>query len=451
MLEYSPFDKPLGELAPADLAALRTAAEGWYVEYKREIPNAGSIAKSVSAFANQYGGWLFYGVAEAGNRTRTAGAFPGVPSAEIPAGEQRVRDAVRTMMHPAAFFEVRALHGPCAEVGLAEGRAVLAVRVPEGANSPYVHGSGRVYRRLADASDPREVTDRNTLDTLFARSRERGARLTRLLETPLGLSRTEAEEPYCHLFLVPDPLGDRGVAPTVTFDAFAEVMTRAPTGAPALAFDNLFPSAHGYVARQVYGNDPQAKVLTWEYRLDGASMIALPLRRGLPAAPGVYRHQARFARLCRPSQAERVVDLNLLANLLAACVGTHRRLCRAFGVPLRGWGKARLVNVWRSVPYLDTAAYVDFVERYRTPTVQGSDVFAPPGTAADTLVLLEGAPEDETDDPNHIRPAMAVAKEIFYALGVPIVAIGSPQEFLEAGVRGAAAAGGAAGPPSSRA
>jgi len=51
MRPYSPFQKELSKLQPHDLAQLREASEGWYIEYKQEAPNASTIAKSISALA----------------------------------------------------------------------------------------------------------------------------------------------------------------------------------------------------------------------------------------------------------------------------------------------------------------------------------------------------------------------------------------------------------------
>lgn len=47
--DYTPFTKDFFEITADDLAVLRSVAEGWYVEYKREVPNAGSVAKSILA------------------------------------------------------------------------------------------------------------------------------------------------------------------------------------------------------------------------------------------------------------------------------------------------------------------------------------------------------------------------------------------------------------------
>ena len=74
--DLNKFKKRLEDIVADDLEVLKETAEGWYVEYKRELVRARAIAKSVTSFANQYGGWLFIGVDE--NEERKAGTFPGV-------------------------------------------------------------------------------------------------------------------------------------------------------------------------------------------------------------------------------------------------------------------------------------------------------------------------------------------------------------------------------------
>lgn len=436
MTPFNPFDKPLRDLAASDLAVLRRIAEGWYAEYKREVPNTSSIAKSVSAFANQFGGWLLYGVTEATDGSRMAGGFPGIPLADAAASELRVRDAVRTMMNPSAYFETRAVAGPCEEIALPEGRAILVVYVPEGADTPYLHGSGRVYRRVGDSSDPRELTDRGALDALFHRREAKRDRLRTLLETPLELSPTERDEPYLQLLLLSDPLGDRGVNPMIEFQGFADLMTNAPAFGLSTQWDNVFSSADGFIARHVGRNDPQRKLLTFEYRVGGSSVITLPLRRGLPRTGPGYLHQREFERACQPEQLDRALDVNYLLNAVGACVDTHRRLAHAYGISPECWAKARLENVWRCPTFLDTAEYVRFVGRYGVPVVQQHRIFAPPGVTYESLVHLfpdgEGAaPEDGPG----VAPAAAITFQVLYALGIPPVAYGTPEEFLEAGVR----------------
>lgn len=170
MTAYSPFGKELKDLEAANLLALRQAAEGWYIEYKREVPNAASIAKSISAFANTYGGWVFYNVKEKSKEDAVAGAFPGVPRADVDASLQRIRQAVAGQVNPSPHFDMKVLWGPCAEIGLAADHAVICVQVAWSPAAPHVHKSGQIYRRVADGSEPRPEGDRFVLDQLFRRA-----------------------------------------------------------------------------------------------------------------------------------------------------------------------------------------------------------------------------------------------------------------------------------------
>ena len=61
---YSPFSKPLAEFPPEELNVLRDVSEGWFVDYKSEALSPRDFGKHLSAFANQFGGWLFVGVKE---------------------------------------------------------------------------------------------------------------------------------------------------------------------------------------------------------------------------------------------------------------------------------------------------------------------------------------------------------------------------------------------------
>ena len=63
-MRFTPFDKAFDDISVGDLDGLMEVGEGWYVEYKSQLPNTRVLAKSLSSFANQYGGWLFLGVAE---------------------------------------------------------------------------------------------------------------------------------------------------------------------------------------------------------------------------------------------------------------------------------------------------------------------------------------------------------------------------------------------------
>src|SRR5262245_30478665 len=130
-----PFQKTLTELTAPDLAALKEVSEGWYVEYKSTGLSTKTLAKALSAFANQYGGWLFLGIAS-GDQNR-AQAFPGIDNSEISQLLNHLTNASKDCIQPEVFYEVSVLSGPCVELELQEGRSVVAVYVPAGAETPY--------------------------------------------------------------------------------------------------------------------------------------------------------------------------------------------------------------------------------------------------------------------------------------------------------------------------
>ncbi len=109
-----------------------------------------SIVICTSAFANHFGGWLFFGVVSDAN-SRTAQSFPGLHKSEVATLEERIRNAVKDSIHPEPFYDHIILEGPNVELGLADDRAILVVAIPSCANPPYIT-DGRIYRRIADSS-----------------------------------------------------------------------------------------------------------------------------------------------------------------------------------------------------------------------------------------------------------------------------------------------------------
>lgn len=201
MPNYSPFDKALEEIQPSNLARVTSISEGWYVEYKSRLLPVRTIAKSLAAFANQYGGWLFLGV-EDDSLTLTARAFPGIEVSQIPLALESLRNASKDVLNPEVFYDTRELVGPIAEVGLAAGYAVIVIHIPQGPEPPYVHNDGRVYRRVADASDPKPETDRAVLDRLWDRGQSSRRRLEKFVTQLPVTSEGEESAPFLHLTLM---------------------------------------------------------------------------------------------------------------------------------------------------------------------------------------------------------------------------------------------------------
>ncbi len=160
MLNYSyyPFKKELEKIDAEDLLLLKEVSEGWYIDYKVKGLKVIDLAKHMSAFANQYGGWLILGVEESSDGSRTPSEFVGMPKADLEKVSRDIREASAAHVNPEILYEEKVIDGPLEQIGLVEGKSILILGIPMSHNTPHIHSSGRIYRRLADQSKPKEAS-----------------------------------------------------------------------------------------------------------------------------------------------------------------------------------------------------------------------------------------------------------------------------------------------------
>ena len=378
-MAFSPFDCDLSKLTTSQLVQLKDVAEGWYVEYKSALPSTRSIAKSISALANSYGGWLFFGIQESSAGDRKPGSVPGIPTADVAASEVLLRQAVAAHLSPAPYFELRSLRGPLSDMGLAEHHSVLVVQVPQSSQAPHVHSDGRIYRRVADESDPRPETDRHFLDLLFTRGKERRKRIRRKTSSILPKGMPVDGASLVEITFLPVPWGERLPSKAVGFEAFAKLMRGDTYESGGLPFDTFFSQHDGYVARQAKANNPARPVLTWKYDHDGTSHVVLPLSTyggegSVPQLRQWLRGYDQASNLTQLLTSEvlsscSVIDLNMLH---AVSWGVFRRLellMEMGGLPFPMRMKIKLRGMGRRIPFLDVTRYGAFLEEYGVPII----------------------------------------------------------------------------------
>ena len=424
--DFNPFSKSIVDIVPADLAVLRGVAEGWYVEYKREVSNAGAVAKSISAFANTYGGWIFYGIAEKSKDDAVAGEFPGIPRQEADALLQRIRQSAANHIQPTPYFEAKALFGPEPGIGLPEDRCVVAVRVPWGADAPFIHKDGRIYRRVADGSEPRHETDRHMLDLLSARSTKVTDHFAEWTNRDLETSEAEEDVAHVRIFLIADFWGDHEPVKDVPIGKIREIM-RDTSGDFTLSFDNVYRATGAYVCRQAQITDPQSLTLTWTLRTDFCSEIVVPLPKfrggnlaSLHALFRGYDHADRFIGLCRQQRYKdpTVIDLNLLMIVLMALARKHLALAKEFGWTEKMAVKIRIAGVWRTIPFFDATHVLDEYEQQGLALTLRDEAEIHPGKSHHSYFDLAAPQPGETDQSNVIWIAIALFVPIARALGV---------------------------------
>ncbi len=418
-MRYTPFEKELWDISTDDLATLRDVHEGWYVEYKSEVISNRALAKSLSSFANQYGGWLFLGVSEDSN-SNTAQNFPGIPANEVNGARESLRNATKDLLQPEVFYDVREFAGPIRSIGLAPDRSIIVVRIPEGPNPPYVHNDGRIYRRIGDSSDPKPVTDRSTFDLLYRRGEQARSRLARRIQRSPVVSQAEENQCFIHFSIFSDPYEVMGHWYEKGLSDFSEIMT-----GKALPFDNVFSTSEGFIARQISNGDPYNRIFTWEFSRHCHSFVTLPIPilsiDELELEANSYTQGDTFASEIahRGLENARILDLNIVLDVCGAIIRRHRRLVGQANVKGPFYVKARLENVWRTIPFLDLPEYLAHISEFDFPIIQQTDIITPAGTTLDTFVLSPAIDEVPSEsEPIEFEGPILMSMAILQALGI---------------------------------
>ena len=434
---YRPFSENLGEVAPEDLQRLRNVHEGWYVDYKQELIRPRELAKSLSSFANQYGGWLFLGVAE-DRVNHVAKDFPGIADSEIPQVLESIRNSAKDLLNPGVFYNVRTFAGPIESIGLQKGHSIVVAQVPEGPNPPYVHNDGRIYMRVGDSSQPKEVTDRTTFDALALRGQETREKLAdRVLWSPVT-SQGEESQPFLQLSILSDPYENMGHWYDGRFSDFSEAMTgyRVP-------FDNLFSMPEGYVARQIGRNDPDKRVLTWEFSRRCHSFITVPITTLQPNVSNPiwkeYTYGIRFVSKLAGTQLafRNVLELNIVLDLIGSLLHRHRILAGRSKINGPFFLKARLENIWRTIPFVDHSSYIQHIDDYGFPLVQETDITVPEGTGLRDFIVTEEFDHIPLEEDQILgEGAVPLGLYILNGLGIPMEVLAqSTEELMSIGRR----------------
>lgn len=453
MQQYSPFDRPIGDLQSIDLAILKSVSEGWYVDYKRDLIDARAMAKALSAFANTYGGWLFIGVDERSKDDPVAHKFPGLTEREVDVALQRLRKSAADHISPTPFFRTTVVRGPCTEIDLAAGLSVVVVEVPQSPTAPHIHRDGRIYRRVADGSEPRPETDRFLLDQLWRRTEPIREMTREWIEQDPEFSKAEAETPYLRLLLCIDPWRQREIRLDTPLSQIRKVMSGQDRNLPSIPFDTIYSTTGGFVARQVRNNDPHDFVMTWRCRHNLRCDVVIPLPLYAPGdfnelalVLDGYQHGVSFIDILRKHgfAHPRIVDLNLVMNILTGVVSQYRRLLQMTDAQSEFFFKARVLNAWRIVPFVDTASVLGEFSEHGLPMVLDNTVTVPTGSDPDSFVHIgEQKPEFGEQKSGAIQ-AGVVFGLIATAFGVPFVLEGETEsdsgvvpysEFLAAGAR----------------
>jgi hypothetical protein len=391
---FNPFYKQIDQIEGRDLAVLKDISEGWYIDYKRDALTIKDIAKHLSAFANQFGGWLFFGVDEHPLDKRTAGSFPGINAADTANLLQRIREAAVTHVNPEVYYEEKIIRGPVTDIDLKEGQNIIIIGIPQGVNPPYIHSTGKIYRRTADKSDPKEETDRHILDNLWERGKNAREKLAAFLKEIPELSEADNSWTWAHIFFIADPFFNSFT--TLKFEEFRDTMAdpsgKLQTKAP---MDNYFPTADGYIARQIGNNIPDRMQMTLRWYHGGNTRLTIPINVYDSSSFNMnYRPSEQkefFLSLVNKQRFEsiRIADFSRFLIAFAALLNQYIELLRKSNHHGPVFSRIILTNTWRLSPFIDEPEFIQQVERNGIPVIEDTNIVLPITPHLENLIPLE--------------------------------------------------------------
>lgn len=387
IVAFDPFDKQMNELTREDLDSLiqKEVAEGYWVEYKSSFQENRKVAKSISSFANTYGGWYFIGI-EAKNSV--ASKIVGVSLKEIRDPVDKLREIVKSHIDPTPVFYHKTIQ-------LDEpDKVVVVVHIPDNQETPFIVSDGRIYRRVGDSSEPVLENNRYAIDRLVDEGKNLAKEFEEFCQDDRTFSKAEEGQSWLSIYITPYPLGFINRVDMLSEEGIEKLLSLSQTSLKhyvqgvEIGYGN-YPLNSGktglgsVVLRQVEPAKAGFNSPTIEFFYDGRAKFHFPLslfsilgKEGLEQLKSVEAKKALNYLL----DADRDSNLHLLRffniqemwNIML----NHFSFYKAwYGQDIENSSIKTAViihNTWRLVPVHDSDIWGRFVQKYGLP-IQSSD------------------------------------------------------------------------------
>lgn len=425
---YSPFNKPIDQLVAKDLAVLKNLPEGWFIEYKSELIDPKEIAKSVAAFANADGGWLFFGINES-NPDSVTNTFPGMARDALQKCLQRIVGSVRQHVNPIPHFNTRVCDGPCTELDLKENFSIVVVQIPYSRYTPHLHSNGRIYARTSGQSAPIEpLINRFQLDLLWQRGEEVREDVRHWVKHDPEFTTNEKGIPNFRLLLMVDPwmpIPETWVKADRT--KVKEILNGSSTDRLRIKFDTVHTYQEGYLCRQFSGGPPAKYGLTFQVFRNLTCELNIPLNfletddlaDALLIDEDGYAHKEQYYHILKQQKHvnSKIVDLNVVWAYIGTAVNKYLKLLKLAQVSPAFRFKVILMNASRVVPFIDSKVVIDYFETHGLPMIMHRDFEFPSASGINSFFQIEEIENDKIVDNQGTR----VFVQFLNSLGIEVV------------------------------
>jgi len=158
------FTKPISSINYDDVVSFceQGISEGINLDYKRDFPEQGKLEKTISAFANTFGGVVIIGIADQDSKPKPP--FEGIEYREK--FEERITNIILDNIYPPLFPEI----GICPPK---DNKTFIIIRVPESNETPHaIYNNTQVYIRTGNRNKPEDMATIDQIEWLRNRRKK---------------------------------------------------------------------------------------------------------------------------------------------------------------------------------------------------------------------------------------------------------------------------------------
>src|ERR1035437_4917838 len=455
---YTPFDKELSELDEEELNKLITneICEGWYVEFKSEIPrketkiDSKSIVKAISAFANTRGGWLFFGV-NADKSNNIANEICGIDIGEYKSFHDQLSTIISKNITPQPIFHLK-------EVKLNNGKCVIIIKIEEGVTPPYITNSGIIFQRENSSSSP--IKDRYVIEKLNEKANEYYESIENFTKINYGETQlqSQSDQSYLELYLFPLPYDQFEIKKFFTSQFFKETAVKFYDGVDLnYTFDNnseiiplnigfysIYTSENSLIIRPLNDNNLIYKTTTAELFYNGNLKFLIPLNvfnlESIPyhykdseiikylldkyspyetirqSAPFGMSSKTELPPITRRKNTDFASHITMIDGVelifrMIIIYSIYKSILNEndFDINNQIGFRARITNPWRKFIFFDNNDYLDKLKVFNIPIAPKNDVEVPLFRKGNYYEI------DLSDDMSH----MTISHFILKSIGLP--------------------------------
>lgn len=365
------YQKSAGDIGSSHILELQTLEEGWFVEFKEQLPDTSKFARSISSFANSHGGLLVIGAKEE-QKTRRLASFTPMSRENADKCILRAREAVAAHVSPPIFFEAKAVELDELVSDMYE-RWIVVISIPKGSRGPYLHSNGCIYVRVGDAATPYPLSDLTQQERLWTESLNRKKQLRNRVEWLSDQFRQGT--PSIHVFILADDIVAN--AKQCTHHDFREIAFAEHVETADPIFDQVQTLDTSFVARRTE-QLIEASGLLWDYDYQRSlHFIQIPIATHIWNGKEFDNRADQFGlfelaeRLKSREVSSEIMITNLLPMLYFLCIMVrkvqmlHRR--QSYGGNLKL--NACVVDARATIPFLGTPSYLNEIDCTNFPYI----------------------------------------------------------------------------------